>query len=277
MTIDNNVLTSLAFNSNAATNLAFNCNVLTNRALNCSAKALGGLTPSQLRIKEFFMERVALFIDFYNFVNSSNEYLNQKSYIDYTQFHEHFIDASTQTFVKSYFYGGLNYGKMLDFLGRQERIDVIRGEVGQDGKEKCTDINIAMGMLIKAFHNAYDVGVLFSGDRDYTKLVRELKRMGKVVGIATPDGDPKRKAQQLSRNCDFHIALREDFYAKYWKAPDGSVYVSKMSGIDIPNSTPLAPKSSGSVDGTKPSEKVSLSVEKTEKVATKESDKTPIK
>ncbi len=114
-------------------------------------------------------------------------------------------------------------------LEKQDRIDVIRGEVGTDGKEKCTDVNIAMGMLIKAFHNTYDVGLLFSGDRDYTKLVRELKRMGKVIGIVTPDGNPKEKAKGLSKHCDFHIVLKEDFYMHYWRDPKGTPYVSMIN------------------------------------------------
>ncbi len=54
------------------------------------------------------MERVALFIDFYNFVNASNEYLCQKSFIDYTRFHEYFIRDESQVFTKTYIYGGLN-------------------------------------------------------------------------------------------------------------------------------------------------------------------------
>lgn len=174
------------------------------------------------------MERVALFVDFYNFVSSSNEYLNQKCFIDYTKFHEHFINEKTQIFVKSYFYGGLNFGKMLDFLEKQPRIDIIRGEVGTDGKEKCTDINLAMGLLIKAFYNSYDVALLFSGDRDYTKLVRELKRMGKIIGVVTPDGKSKKNAEDLVKHCDFHIVLNEDFYKKYWRTPGGERYVSAI-------------------------------------------------
>lgn len=173
------------------------------------------------------MERVALFVDFYNFVSSSNEYLQQKCFIDYTQFHKYFI-GENQIFVKSYFYGGLNFGAMLDYLEKQSRIDVIRGEVGTNGKEKCTDINLAMGLLIKAFYNSYDVALIFSGDRDYTKLVRELKRMGKVIGIVTPDGEPKKKAGDLAKHCDFHIILDEAFYKEYWRHPSGEEYISKI-------------------------------------------------
>jgi hypothetical protein len=36
-------------------------------------------------------------------------------------------------------------------------------------------------------------------------------------------------AQSLSKHCDFQIVLKEDFYIKYWKAPDGSAYVSQIN------------------------------------------------
>lgn len=139
-----------------------------------------------------------------------------------------FIDKNTQVHNKTYFYGGNNFGRTLDYLEKQPRIDVIREETGVDGKEKCTDINIAIGLLTKAFHNSFDVALLFSGDRDYTKLIREIKRMGKVVGVVTPDGEAKEKAKRLASHADFHICLNEDFYKTYWKNPDGTSYISAI-------------------------------------------------
>lgn len=174
------------------------------------------------------MERVSLFIDFYNFISSSNEYLNQNCYIDYTKIQEFFVDKTSQVYGKTYIYGGTNFKDLLNFLERQPRIDVIRGEIGAENKEKCTDINIATGMLIKAFYNSYDVALLFSGDRDYKKVVRELRRMGKIVGIVTPGGNPKKKAKDLSKNVDFHIVLHEDFYKKFWNDPSGKPYASMI-------------------------------------------------
>lgn len=179
------------------------------------------------------MERVSLFLDFYNFISSSNDYLNQKCYIDYTKIHSYFIDAKSQIYGKTYIYGGLNFGKMLDYLDHQPRIDVIRGEVGQDNKEKCTDINIATGMLSKAFHNSYDVALLFSGDRDYKKVVREIRRMGKIVGIVTPSGYAKKHAEDLANNVDFHIVLDEDFYKQFWLPQNGADYVSCIHSKNI--------------------------------------------
>lgn len=171
---------------------------------------------------------MSLFIDFYNFISSSNNYLNQKCFIDYTKIPEYFINKETQVYIKTYIYGGLNFGKMLDFLEHQPRIDVIRGEVGKDNKEKCTDINIATGLLTKAFHNSYDVALLFSGDRDYKKVIREIRRMGKIVGVVTPVGEAERNAKDLAKNADFHITLDENFYKQFWIEQNNTPYQSMI-------------------------------------------------
>lgn len=177
------------------------------------------------------MERVSLFIDFYNFISCSNKYLNQKCFIDYTRIQDYFIDKQSQIYGKTYIYGGLNFGKLLNYLERQPRIDVIRGEVGKDNKEKCTDINIATGLLTKAFYNSYDVALLFSGDRDYKKVVREIRRMGKIIGIVTPAGEAERNASDLANNVDFHIVLDEDFYKQFWIPQNDKPYKSMIGKI----------------------------------------------
>lgn len=138
------------------------------------------------------MERVSLFIDLYNFLNTSRDYLNQQCFIDFIKMQEYFINETTQILSKTYIYGGSKDSEMLKHIERQPRMDVIRGEVGSDHKEKCTDINLATGLLIKAFYNTYDVALIFSGDRDYKKVVRELRRMGKIIGIVTPGGKAKK-------------------------------------------------------------------------------------
>ena len=52
-------------------------------------------------------------------------------------------------------------------------------------KEKGTDVNVAVNMLSKAYHNAYDVAILVSGDTDYIPVVKELHNLGKTVVLAT--------------------------------------------------------------------------------------------
>ena len=74
------------------------------------------------------MERVSLFVDMYNFVSNSAEYLNQKSFIDFSKFHQYFI-SDKQIFGKTYLYGGTSFGKMLDKLEKETNIDNINGEL----------------------------------------------------------------------------------------------------------------------------------------------------
>ena len=50
----------------------------------------------------------------------------------------------------------------------------------QKGKEKGVDIALATEMLVNAFNQNYDLGVLFAGDKDYAGLVKEVKRFGPV-------------------------------------------------------------------------------------------------
>lgn len=86
------------------------------------------------------MERVSLFIDFYNFIISSNNYLNQKCFLDFTKIQEYFIDSKTQIYSKTYLYGGADFDSMLRTLNKKPRIDYIPGENGSDKKKKNVQI-----------------------------------------------------------------------------------------------------------------------------------------
>jgi uncharacterized LabA/DUF88 family protein len=50
--------------------------------------------------------------------------------------------------------------------------------------EKGVDVSLAIEMLTNAFHRNFDLGILFSGDEDYARLVLETKRYGTMVGGA---------------------------------------------------------------------------------------------
>jgi hypothetical protein len=57
------------------------------------------------------------------------------------------------------------------------------------GREKGVDIALTMSMLINAFNQNYDIGILFAGDEDYVELVKEAKRYGPIiVGSYFKDG-----------------------------------------------------------------------------------------
>lgn len=48
-------------------------------------------------------------------------------------------------------------------------------------REKGVDIALTMSMLINAFNQNYDIGLLVAGDEDYLELVTEIKRYGSRV------------------------------------------------------------------------------------------------
>src|SRR5262249_52320161 len=52
-------------------------------------------------------------------------------------------------------------------------------------RSKGVDIALAKDFLCNAFFDNYDVAVLFAVDGDYVPMVNEVKRMGKVVYVAS--------------------------------------------------------------------------------------------
>jgi len=51
-------------------------------------------------------------------------------------------------------------------------------------REKGVDIGLAKEMLVNAFNQNFDLGVLFAGDEDYVGLVNEVKRYGQMINGA---------------------------------------------------------------------------------------------
>lgn len=49
------------------------------------------------------------------------------------------------------------------------------------GKEKGVEIALATEILVNAFNQNYDIGVLVAGDKDYAGLVKEVKRYGPII------------------------------------------------------------------------------------------------
>lgn len=48
-------------------------------------------------------------------------------------------------------------------------------------KEKGVDIALTKEMLVNAFHQNFEHGILFAGDEDYVGLVEEVKRYGQLI------------------------------------------------------------------------------------------------
>lgn len=66
-------------------------------------------------------------------------------------------------------------------------VEVIKTE------EKGSDVNLAVHMLNDAWKDMFDVAVVLSNDSDLAEPMRLVREMGKVVGLATPEGRPVSK------------------------------------------------------------------------------------
>jgi len=75
--------------------------------------------------------------------------------------------------------------------------------------EKGTDVNVATYMLTLAFHNAYDVAMLVSGDSDYIPIIEQVKRLGKNVISVGVNGQNLTKLKKIT---DDIIILNEGFF-----------------------------------------------------------------
>lgn len=80
-------------------------------------------------------------------------------------------------------------------------------------QSKGVDIALAKDMLVNAFHDNYQVAVLYAGDADYVPLIQEVKRMGKVVylGFFKDQG----LADELRLECDSFFDVTEVFLANW--------------------------------------------------------------
>lgn len=118
------------------------------------------------------------------------------------------------------------YGWVDRILKRLEFIDVVEGRyvarqtdeaVPIDiadkrtyyAEEKGTDVNLAINLLSMAYHNSFDVAVVVSGDSDYSLLFEQVKRMGKLIVVASVRG---QNVSRLAPFADKSIVLDEELF-----------------------------------------------------------------
>ncbi len=85
-------------------------------------------------------------------------------------------------------------------------------------EEKQTDVNIATKLLELAFLDAYDTGLILSGDTDLIPAIRAVQRNfpAKRIGLCFP---PRRRSNELKDGADFHMRLK-DRHLKACQFPD---------------------------------------------------------
>jgi len=74
----------------------------------------------------------------------------------------------------------------IDYQHRRLRKDDRASDDDFKTQEKCVDIALASAMLYyAAIPNAYDIAVLIAGDKDFIPAIKQVRRLGKRVAIAS--------------------------------------------------------------------------------------------
>jgi len=81
--------------------------------------------------------------------------------------------------------------------------------------EKGVDTSLTMEMLINAFNQNFDIGLLVAGDEDYVQLVKEVKRFGQnVYGCFLQNG----LSDELKVTFDRFVSFDELNLESAWEA-----------------------------------------------------------
>jgi uncharacterized LabA/DUF88 family protein len=113
--------------------------------------------------------------------------------------------------------------------GDEPRVNEIRRALRQIGfdpevfkkeaqKEKAKGVDIALtkDVLAGAFLNNYEIAVLIAGDGDYVPLIKEVKRLGKLVYVAFFAVDGLGLNPEMPIVADDFVDLEQDF-CQTWK------------------------------------------------------------
>ena len=80
-------------------------------------------------------------------------------------------------------------------------------------KDKGTDVNIAVEMLMRGFQKEYDIAVLATRDADFISVIEALKKIGRNVEIVLFD-DENTKKTKLTDHADDQILIFKNEYAQ---------------------------------------------------------------
>lgn len=94
------------------------------------------------------------------------------------------IEKPPGTVIRHYWFGSYRGNdpagdELRQFLRKHDFEPVLFQQI--KGREKGVDIALTMEMLVNAFNQNFDVGILVAGDEDYAPLVKEVNRYGPQV------------------------------------------------------------------------------------------------
>lgn len=158
------------------------------------------------------MKRVIIFWDYSNF-NIALSQLSHKEYPDSKRFdYQRFADVLTQgmDLIKVYFacssdaVGGEKLQAFFKWVDHQDYFYVKHFERRQSadgGREKQVDVYLATQIVALAYENAYDVGIIISGDEDFVPAIEIVQQKGKIIIAVSAEkmlsGELRKKADRV--------------------------------------------------------------------------------
>ncbi|HEY8341746.1 MAG TPA: NYN domain-containing protein [Calditerricola sp.] len=186
------------------------------------------------------MERVMIFIDGNNFYHTCRHYLQQNPKVDLEKLAHLLVNKRPgRHLMRTYFYtvDEPQQQGIITALKYKPRFLVVTGKLVKHpihghtldptnpstyfAEEKGTDVNLTTDMIVGAYMNSYDTAVLLSADSDYKRVIEEVRKTGKIVEIALPEG----QRSELKKYADEVIEINEDDFRRCWIGP----YVSQIS------------------------------------------------
>jgi uncharacterized LabA/DUF88 family protein len=156
------------------------------------------------------VNRVALFIDGGNLYHAAKK-LGFK--VDFLRLRE-FLVPSNVLLYRAYYYSAYDptqgfIMKILDFLRHNDFVVVTKQVKKFSAEMKGNlDVDLVIDMMTTLDH--YDIGVLLSGDGDFTRLVQELQKNGKKIQVVSTEKTiPSLLAQELKDQADEFIELAD--------------------------------------------------------------------
>ena len=72
---------------------------------------------------------------------------------------------------------------------------------------------LATDMLKYAWNDRYDIGIIVSGDGDFTYAVKAIKELGKYVEVVAFSSN---LSKQLAEESDGHTQLTQNYFSGLW-------------------------------------------------------------
>ena len=169
-------------------------------------------------------ERVAILIDGSNLYHALEENCGRAD-LDFGLFARRLVGE--RSLVRTYYYnvlqdaarnpeGHRDQQKFLEALSNTPYFEIRLGSTKQrEGVvvERGVDIMLATDLLQLAWQDTFDVGVLVSGDGDFSYAVQRVKDLGKHVEVAVFESNASR---ELLQTADRRHALTPDYFRDLW-------------------------------------------------------------